>query len=85
MEEAAIRVLPARLAKGEIGRHYRLGWKEKEKAGKSLYGPEPEHRYTLPENMRYDFGGRGLVIDPPSAPDGKSAIDALNKGLPGGK
>jgi ferredoxin-type protein NapG len=36
LEEAAIKVLPLRLAKGELGRHYRLGWKEREKAGRSL-------------------------------------------------
>lgn len=36
LEEAAIKVLPRRLAKGELGRHYRWGWKEKEKAGRSL-------------------------------------------------
>lgn len=39
LEEAAIKVLPVAQAKGELGRHYRLGWKEKEKAGKAL-GPE---------------------------------------------
>jgi ferredoxin-type protein NapG len=36
LEEPAIKVLPRRLAKGEVGRHYRWGWKEKEKAGRSL-------------------------------------------------
>ncbi len=36
LEEAAIKVLPVKLAKGELGHHYRLGWKEKEKAGHSL-------------------------------------------------
>lgn len=36
LEEAAIKVLPLHLAKGQLGRHYRLGWKEKDKAGKSL-------------------------------------------------
>ncbi len=39
LEEAAIKVLPVAQAKGELGRHYRLGWKEKEKAGRAL-GPE---------------------------------------------
>ncbi|MCP5153387.1 MAG: ferredoxin-type protein NapG [Ectothiorhodospiraceae bacterium] len=29
LEEAAIKVLPRSLAKGELGRHYRLGWEEK--------------------------------------------------------
>ena len=33
LEEAAIKVLPRRLAKGALGRHYRLGWEEKAKRG----------------------------------------------------
>ena len=36
LEEAAIKVLPVRLAKGALGRHYRLGWEEQKKRGKSL-------------------------------------------------
>lgn len=36
LETAAIRILPRHLAKGEIGAHYRLGWEEKAKEGKSL-------------------------------------------------
>ncbi|MGE5546339.1 MAG: ferredoxin-type protein NapG [Solirubrobacterales bacterium] len=36
LDEAAIKVLPHALAVGELGKHYRLGWKEKEKAGKAL-------------------------------------------------
>src|SRR5574343_829839 len=36
LEEAAIRVLPPRLAKGELGKHYRIGWDEQKKAGHSL-------------------------------------------------
>ena len=32
-EEASIRVLPAKLVKGSLGDHYRLGWDEKSKAG----------------------------------------------------
>ena len=36
LEDAAIRVLPRTLAKGELGHHYRLGWEEKAKAGESL-------------------------------------------------
>jgi ferredoxin-type protein NapG len=39
LEEAAIKVLPIAQAKGELGGHYRLGWKEKERAGRPL-GPE---------------------------------------------
>jgi ferredoxin-type protein NapG len=36
LENAAIKVLPLAQARGELGRHYRLGWEEKEKAGHSL-------------------------------------------------
>ena len=36
LEAAAIKVFPRALAKGELGKHYRLGWVEKEKAGRSL-------------------------------------------------
>jgi ferredoxin-type protein NapG len=36
LETAAIKVLPRRQAKGELGHHYRLGWEEKAKAGRSL-------------------------------------------------
>ncbi|TAK47649.1 MAG: ferredoxin-type protein NapG [Xanthobacteraceae bacterium] len=36
LEEAAIKVLPAALARGKIGEHYRLGWEEKKKAGGAL-------------------------------------------------
>jgi len=39
LEEAAIKVLPIAQAKRTLGRHYRLGWKEKEKAGRAI-GPE---------------------------------------------
>ena len=36
LEEAAIKVLPVRLAKGELGGHYRLGWEEKDERGEAL-------------------------------------------------
>lgn len=36
LDVAAIKVFPIRQAKAELGRHYRLGWKEKEKAGGPL-------------------------------------------------
>jgi ferredoxin-type protein NapG len=36
LEVAAIKVLPLTLAKGEIGAHYKLGWEEKEKAGREI-------------------------------------------------
>ncbi len=36
LDNAAIKILPIEQAKGELGKHYRLGWEEKEKAGGSL-------------------------------------------------
>ncbi len=71
LEAAAIKVYPLELAKGEAGKHYRLGWVEKDKAGASLVAPDVEHHYTLPKGMRYEQG-RGLITDPaassPAAP-----------------
>ena len=52
LETAAIKVLPIPQAKGELGRHYRLGWKEKAKAGKSLL---PQEVLELP--VRRPGGG----------------------------
>jgi ferredoxin-type protein NapG len=59
LEVAAIKVIPLQLAKGEPGKHYRLGWVEKDRAGGSLVPADPEHRYNLPEGMRYE-SGKGL-------------------------
>ncbi|MDH5297456.1 MAG: ferredoxin-type protein NapG [Desulfobulbaceae bacterium] len=47
LEKSAVKVMPFKLAKGEIGHHYRLGWEEKEKAGQSLI---PE-QLDLPDRM----------------------------------
>ncbi|HCX33113.1 MAG TPA: ferredoxin-type protein NapG [Rhodocyclaceae bacterium] len=49
LEVAAIKVFPVQMAKGELGRHYRLGWVEKEKAGKSLI--EEQGIIELPKRM----------------------------------
>ena len=63
LEEAAIKILPIDLAKGELGHHYRLGWEEKERAGESLVTPDIEHKYNLPEGLKYDHDGEGLLED----------------------
>lgn len=86
LEESAIKILPMKLAKGELGHHYRLGWKEKEKAGKSLVTPDIEHQYNLPEGSSYDYEGEGLIQpedsqQKPSTPFNKSAIERLNEGV----
>lgn len=80
MERAAIKVLPVKLARGELGHHYRLGWEEKRRAGDSLVAPDVPHRYNLPEGQRYEHGGEGLIFETPAAetPFGNSPLDTLN-------
>ncbi|MDP2806295.1 MAG: ferredoxin-type protein NapG [Gallionellaceae bacterium] len=51
LEEAAIKVFPLKLAKGELGHHYRLGWEEKDKAGHSLIEKQVEMPVRRPENL----------------------------------
>jgi ferredoxin-type protein NapG len=82
LETTAIRVMPYELAKGELGHHYRWGWKEKNKAGESLVAPDIEHQYNLPEGQSYDIQGEGLIIDekaPEASPFGTNPLDTLNK------
>jgi ferredoxin-type protein NapG len=49
LETAAIKVYPIALAKGRGGAHYRLGWEEKARAGKSLL--EDRGIIELPKRM----------------------------------
>jgi ferredoxin-type protein NapG len=72
LDVAAIKVYPRDLAKGEPNKHYRLGWIEKEKAGGSLVAPDVEHRYNLPEGLRYEQG-RGLLRDEAASAAGGAA------------
>ncbi len=91
LEEAAIKVFPLQLAKGALGDHYRFGWEQKDQAGKSLVTPDVEHQYNLPEGVRYEHTGRGLVIDKPSAtapspamddvPISSNPLDTLKRGI----
>lgn len=83
LEEAAIKVFPMHLAKGQLGSHYRLGWKEKEKAGEALVTPDTEHRYNLPDGVRYDLQGEGLIIDGEAeeTPFSSNPLDTLNSGF----
>jgi ferredoxin-type protein NapG len=85
LEEAAIKVFPLHLAKGLMGRHYRLGWQEKEKAGGSLVSPDTEHQYNLPEGMHYDYEGKGLIIDEqvPESPYADDPLETLKRGKDG--
>ena len=79
LETPAIRVFPIHLAKGEMGGHYKLGWEEKRKAGGSLVAPEPEHRYSLPEGLRYEQGAGVSPATPPA-----SGVDAIAVPNPAG-
>jgi ferredoxin-type protein NapG len=79
LTEAAIKVLPTHLAKGKLGEHYRLGWEQKARAGGALVTPDAEHRYNLPEGMRYEHGGRGL-IEEGETPFPDNPLDTLNRG-----
>ena len=88
LEVAAIKVFPVKLSKGELGRHYRLGWEEKQKAGESLVTPDLPHQYNLPEGATYDFEGEGFipaqknqVKEFEDTPFNKSAIERLNQGV----
>jgi len=80
-----IKVFPLHLAKGLLGRHYRLGWQEKEKAGGSLVTPDTEHKYNLPEGMHYDYEGKGLIIDEqvPESPYADDPLETLKRGKDG--
>ena len=84
LEEAAIKVLPLKLAKGEMQSTYRLGWKEKQKAGKALVTPDTEHRFNLPEGKQYDYYGKGLIDESQQAtPFDSNPLNTLNrKGRP---
>ncbi|MCW9024801.1 MAG: ferredoxin-type protein NapG [Gammaproteobacteria bacterium] len=80
LEEAAIKVLPTHLAKGQLGKHYRLGWEEKRKAGGSLVTPDEQHKYNLPEGMDYDYEGQGLIKEKKdNVPFSSNPLDSLNR------
>lgn len=52
LEKAAIKVLPRGIAKGELGKHYRWGWEEKEKAGESLIDEVLDLPDRVPEVLK---------------------------------
>ncbi|MGD2116979.1 MAG: ferredoxin-type protein NapG [Chromatiales bacterium] len=85
LEEAAIKVFPLALAKGMLGKHYRLGWKEKQGAGEALVTPDLPHQYNLPEGVTYEHGGKGLIQQatpgdvPAEALFSDNPLDTLNR------
>jgi ferredoxin-type protein NapG len=74
LEEAAIRILPPKLAKGELGKHYRVGWDEQKKAGKSLI--DESKIQDLPDRLP-----EGASL--PGHYDPASGQTAPARGLPG--
>ena len=83
LEEAAIKVFPVTLAKGMLGRHYRLGWQQQSEAGAPLVTPDAPHQYNLPEGVRYEHGGEGLIPSDPGeqtdSPFSSNPLDTLNR------
>lgn len=81
LDEAAIKVFPISLAKGELGKHYRLGWEQKSNQGGSLVTPDQKHQYNLPEGVEYEHGGEGLIIAPSEddTPFSSNPLDTLNR------
>jgi ferredoxin-type protein NapG len=84
LEAAAIKVFPIGIAKGAPGKHYRLGWIEKDKEGGSLVAPDIEHRYNLPEGQRYE-SGRGLNPVDDTAPAAPGTEPQVPRALQGNK
>ncbi len=66
LEVAAIKIFPIKLAKGEQGVHYRLGWEEQRKTGQSLLGEQ--NLMDLPDRLP-----EGLKLPGHSDPGGRDA------------
>ena len=73
LETAAIKVYPIKLAKGEIGAHYRLGWEEKRKAGQALI--DNKAMVDLPDRLPAGMQLPGH-FDPGSAPPPPGAMES---------
>jgi ferredoxin-type protein NapG len=77
LDIAAIKVLPVKLAKGELGKHYRLGWEEKRKAGRSLV--EDRGLIDLPDRLPESGESPGVA---PVTPHGSNAGNRLSDEAP---
>ncbi len=68
LPEAAIKVLPYKLAQGKAAEHYRKGWEEKAKAGGSLIGEQEQ----LPARGLEDkaYGDTRMAPAAPAKPGG---------------
>ena len=76
LPEAAIKVLPYKLAQGKAAEHYRKGWEEKEKAGGSLIGEQEQLPARGLEDKAYG--------DTRGAPEAAPAVPAKPGGLSSG-
>ncbi|HIO92987.1 MAG TPA: ferredoxin-type protein NapG [Leucothrix mucor] len=83
--ESAIKIIPMHLAQSGGSPHYRLGWEEKQRAGRSLVTPDIEHKYNLPDNLDYDYSGNGLINkesdtgEQDDTPFSANPLDTLNR------
>ncbi|RME34509.1 MAG: ferredoxin-type protein NapG [Gammaproteobacteria bacterium] len=89
LDEAAIKVIPLDLARGMLGRHYRLGWKHRVKG---LTEEEKSRRFNLPEGVEYDYR-TGIVrrkanpapdrkeggVPPDDSPFGDDPLESLRR------
>lgn len=89
-DEAAIKVIPTALAKSGGSPHYRKGWEEKQQhGGQSLVAPDIQHQFNLPEGVKYDYAGEGLIegmekpgttqTAPDDVPFSSNPLDTLNR------
>jgi ferredoxin-type protein NapG len=76
LPEAAIKVLPYKLAQGKAADHYRKGWEEKEKAGGSLIGEQEQ----LPARGMEDKAYGDTRVAPEGAPAAPARPGGLNSG-----
>ena len=77
LPEAAIKVLPHKMAQGRLPEHYRKGWEEKEKHGGSLIGDQVELPVRgLEGNARGDSRVPATPTPPPAAPAQAPGLDS---------
>ncbi len=74
--EAAIKVLPARLAQGSRADHYLRGWEEREAAGRSLIGDQIELPVRGMEGQAYGDTRLRPDAPPPVAPARPGGLDS---------
>ena len=76
LPEAAIKVLPLKLAQGRLPEHYRKGWEEKAKHGGSLIGEQTQQPVRGMED--HTFGDTRLTPNatPPAQPGGSKGLNS---------